>query len=167
TIPTTKSMTAEATPPAIKLVSAGTAQFILLVHNTGNTEDGYTAVITNTSGPVVGALNNVTGQAAQNIPVFRLPVLSSGEIRLCATLTAPGSGSVSVQITSLTDPTITASVVAVVQSFGSLTATLTTRTTAIGGVAAPGTSVSDTATLAASSGGPTPGGTVTFFLCSA
>src|SRR3954454_20706942 len=55
-IPTTRGMTAEFSPAAQTLSQPGMATFLLMVHNTGNTEDSYTAAIIGVNGPVTASL---------------------------------------------------------------------------------------------------------------
>src|SRR5262249_9154505 len=82
TVPPTVGMTAELSPATQVLPVPGTSSFVLLVHNTGNTEDSYTATITGSAGPITASLTGLDGSPAQTIPVFRLPGLSTGAILL-------------------------------------------------------------------------------------
>src|SRR5262249_47406949 len=52
TIAASQGMTAELSPASQNLDAPGVATFLLMVHNTGNTEDAYSAVITGTTGPL-------------------------------------------------------------------------------------------------------------------
>ncbi len=90
----------------------GTADFLLLVNNTGNTEDAYTATITSTSGPVSATLTGLDGVGTLVIPTFRLPGLANGAIVVHVTLTSPGQGTVTVQIQSLNNPGLSSTNVA-------------------------------------------------------
>jgi len=100
----------------VNLASPGPATFLLLVHNTGNSEDAYTGTIVGTAGPVTANLTGLSGQPAQSIPIFRLPGLSTGAIPLNTALTAVGEGQVMVRVTSLSNGAITSSPVAVVRT---------------------------------------------------
>ncbi len=122
-IPGTTGLTASFSPGAQTLSAPGPARFLLLVQNTGNTEDSYTATITGSSGPVSASLVGLDGLPAQAVPVFRLPGLSTGAILLNTNLAAFGQGAVTVQIHSLTD--------------GALVATATATVTATLAAAAP------------------------------
>jgi hypothetical protein len=107
-------MTAELNPPVQMLPVPGTSSFLLLVHNTGNTEDSYTATIIGTSGPITATLSGLDGQPTTTVPLFRLPGLSTGALLLNTSLTDTGMGTVTVQVQSLHDGTISTSVVATV-----------------------------------------------------
>ncbi|MCC6420670.1 MAG: hypothetical protein IT429_20725, partial [Gemmataceae bacterium] len=104
-IPATTGLTAHFDPAARVLPVPGPSSFLLLVENTGNTEDSYTATITRTSGSVTANLSGLDGQPTQTIPVFRLPGLSTGAILVQTNLAAVGQGDVRVQVQSLSDPT--------------------------------------------------------------
>jgi hypothetical protein len=114
TIPETTGMTAEVSPTVQVLPVPGTTSFQVLVHNTGNTEDSYTATITGTTGPVTASLQGLDGTPTQTIPVFRLPGLSTGTLLLNANLAVFGQSTVTVQVQSLSTSTIAATVVATV-----------------------------------------------------
>jgi hypothetical protein len=87
-----------------------------MVANTGNTEDAYTATIIGTQGPISASLIGLNGQQTQTLPIFRLPGLSTGAIRLLANLTAAGQGDVTIQVQSLNDGRRTARVTAAVKA---------------------------------------------------
>jgi hypothetical protein len=116
TIGTTTGLTASASPGVQVLPVPGTTSFLVLVNNTGNLEDAYTATITGTTGPVTANLMGLDGLPAQTIPLFRLPGLSTGALLLQTNLTATGPGKVNVQVQSLNDPTRTAAVTATVSA---------------------------------------------------
>lgn len=106
------------TPSVVELPIPGEATFLLLVNNSGNGEDAYSAEIVSTSGPVTAALSGVNHQGIQKIDLFRLPGLSQGGIVLNTTLNALGEGKVTVKVTSLTDASLTAMAVATVRTPG-------------------------------------------------
>jgi uncharacterized repeat protein (TIGR01451 family) len=126
TIPNTTGMTAQFSPAVQVLPVPGTSSFLLLVHNTGNTEDSYSATITATTGPLSASLTGLDGQPAQAIPVFRLPGLSTGAILVHTTLAQFSQGTVTVTVQSQSNPslvtssTATVSAAAVVVSPGTL-----------------------------------------------
>ncbi len=101
-IPATSGMTAEFSPATQTLSAPGTATFLLMVHNTGNTEDSYSATIIGANGPVTATLVGLDGSPTQSIPTFILPGLSTGAIELQVDLSAVGTGTVTVQVKSLT-----------------------------------------------------------------
>ncbi len=108
-IPATHGMTAEFSPASQTLSSPGMATFLLMVHNTGNAEDSYSATIMGTNGPVTATLVGLDGSPTQSIPTFILPGLSTGAIELQVDLSAVGQGTVTVQVKSLTNGAETAS----------------------------------------------------------
>jgi len=111
-IPATQGMTAEFSPASQTLSSPGKATFLLMVHNTGNTEDSYTARIIGTSGPITANLVGLDGSPTQTIPIFILPGLSTGAILVQADLSQVASGTVKVLISSLNHRDITSTAVA-------------------------------------------------------
>jgi uncharacterized membrane protein len=106
-IAASKGMTDQFNPATQILPQPGPASTLLQVQNTGNTEDAYTATITATTGLLTAHLVGLDGQPTQTIALFRLPGLSTGAIELQVNL-ASGTGTVTVQVTSLTDSSITA-----------------------------------------------------------
>jgi uncharacterized membrane protein len=112
-VPATVGLTAEVNPPTQRQPLSGPASFTVLVHNTGNTEDAYTATITGTSAGITAAsLIGLDGQPTQTIPLFRLPGLATGALLL----QAQGQGTITVQVKSLTHAGIFATVTATVLS---------------------------------------------------
>lgn len=105
-IPETSGMTADFSTSTQILSVPGSADFLLLVNNTGNVEDAYSASIVGTTGQVTASLAGLTGAATQTIPIFRLPGLSTGAILLTANLGSIGQGTVTVEVKSLNDGTI-------------------------------------------------------------
>ena len=96
-------------PDTVELSEPGPASFLLLVRNTGNTEDAYFAAITGTSGPVTASLNGLDHEPCQKIPIFRLPGLATGAILLNAGLQDHGEGTVTVTVSSLSSPEVNSS----------------------------------------------------------
>jgi uncharacterized membrane protein len=158
TIPTGQSMTAAFSPASQTVQVPGTGSFLLLVQNTGNTEDSYTATITGTTGPVSASLTGLDGSPTQTVPLFRLPGLSTGAILLSAALSGPSQGTVTVRVTSLSNPAVTSTATATVNT-ASPTTTALTSDHLTGSVY--GQDVAFTATVTAA-GGATPTGTVDF-----
>jgi hypothetical protein len=109
-----QGMTAAFSPASHTLSKPGMATFLLMVHNTGNTQDSYSATIMGTNGPIKATLVGLDGSPAQSIPTFILPGLSTGAIELQADLSAVGQGAVTVRVQSLTNTGITASPLATV-----------------------------------------------------
>jgi len=105
-VTTSQSMTAAFSPASQTLSKPGTASFTLMVHNTGNSEDAYSATIVGTNGPLTASLIGLDGSPTQSIAVFRLPALSTGAIMLQADLSKLGTGTVMVEVRSLTDGSI-------------------------------------------------------------
>jgi hypothetical protein len=119
-VPASTGLTDGFTPASQTLTVPGAAPFLLQVNNTGNSEDAYTASITGTTGPITASLIGLDGQPTQSIPVFRLPGLSSGAIELQTTATGRGTGTVTIEVHSLTNsnqaPTIATLVVGAASS---------------------------------------------------
>jgi hypothetical protein len=115
-IPTTMGVSSKLSPSTEILPVPGTTSFLLIVNNTGNLEDSYTATITGTNGPVTASLVGLDGNPTQTVPIFILPGLSTGEILLQTDLTSTGSGAVTVQVTSLTNDALTTSSTATVNT---------------------------------------------------
>jgi uncharacterized membrane protein len=159
-VPNTTGMTALFAPTAQTLPRVGSTTFTLLVNNTGNVQDSYTATIIGTSGPVAASLTGLDGTPTQTIPIFILPGLSTGALALPITLTGAGSGTVTVQVTSLSNPALSTAVTATVVTAGSSTtgATTTTVTSDQPGGSSYGQTVTFTAVVAGSGG--TPAGSV-------
>jgi uncharacterized membrane protein len=97
-------VTAAFSPTSQTLSGPGTATFLLTVHNTGNTEDSYSATIMTTSGLVTATLIGPDGSPTQSIPIFRLSGLSTGTLELRARISAVGLGTVTVLVKSLNHP---------------------------------------------------------------
>ena len=102
----------------MELSTPGPASFLVQVNNLGNTEDAYKAEIVGTTGPITATLSGLNRQATQAIDLFRLPGFSNGGILLNTTLTTAGEGKVTIRVTSLSNPSLTADVVATVRTPG-------------------------------------------------
>jgi hypothetical protein len=113
-IPATTGMTAEFSPASQTLSKPGMATFLLMVHNTGNSEDSNSATIMGTSGSITATLVGLGGSPTQSISTFILPGLSTGVIELEANIASLGQGTVTVDVGSFTNSAITASPVAAV-----------------------------------------------------
>jgi hypothetical protein len=123
TIGSTAGLTAEFQNGVQVLPIPGTTSFLLLVTNTGNTPDEYSAMIMGTSGPLTASLNGLTGQQTQSIPTFTLPGLTSGAIVVNADLAGAGHGTVTVMVQSLTNPAESKSETAMVSTTSTPTPT--------------------------------------------
>src|SRR5262249_51173774 len=88
----------------------GTTSFLVLINNTGNNGDQYTAFIDGTHGPVAASLTGPDGAPPRAIPLLVFPALSGGVLVLNTTLMAFGEGVVDVTVRSLSNPAMTASV---------------------------------------------------------
>jgi uncharacterized membrane protein len=150
TIPATTGLTAQLNPSTQTLQVPGTSSFLLLVNNTGNTDDAYTATITGTNGPITGTLMGLDGQPTLTIPLFRLPGLSTGAILLQTNTPNAGQGTVTVQVNSLNNPANTASETATVDLSPEPTTTTVSSDHASGSTY--GQTVTFTATVDAAAG---------------
>ena len=121
----TSGLSATLAPSVQVLPIPGTSSFLLTVNNTGNAEDSYTATIMGTSGPVTATLVGLDGLPTQTIPTFYLPGLSTGAILLQTDLSTVGPGTVTVQVSSLTQQSESASVTAIVSATATPTPTPT------------------------------------------
>jgi hypothetical protein len=101
-VPSTAGMTVQFSPSSQTLTTPGRTSFLLLINNTGNVQDSYTAVITGTTGPVAASLLGLDGSPTSSIPMFRLVGLAEGALSLQVEMTAPGQGTVTVMVKSLT-----------------------------------------------------------------
>jgi hypothetical protein len=154
----TQGLTAQLQPGTQTLSQPGTASYLLLVNNIGNLEDADTATITGTTGAVTASLMGLDGQPTHTIPIFRLPGLASGVVELQTSMAGAGHGTVTVEVSSLNNPSITADSTAtlIVNSINTMTAV--TSDHAAGSTY--GQAVTFTATVSSSGGTPT--GTVQF-----
>ncbi len=103
TISGSKSVTA-AINPSSPSVSAtpGSLSLQFQANNTGNVPDTYTASIAGTTGPVTATLSG-----GQSIAAFAIPALGNSEYPLNATVTGSGTATITVQVTSLSNSSIT------------------------------------------------------------
>jgi uncharacterized repeat protein (TIGR01451 family) len=147
-------MTAAFEKNQVELPAPGPTSFLLLVENIGNLEDQYTAQIIGTTGPVTANLRDLSGLPTQSIPLFILPGLSTGAILLDSILTSLGTGTITLQVKSLTDNSIVAQAVANVTS-SEITTTTTVITSSHPAGSTYGQQVTFTATVSAASGSPT------------
>jgi len=115
-IPSSQGMTAAFNPASKTLSKPGMTTFLLMVHNTGNSQDSYSATIMGAKGPITATLVGLDGSPTQSIPIFILPGLSTGAIELQADLSELGAGTVTVMVKSLKDAAITSSPTAAVSA---------------------------------------------------
>jgi hypothetical protein len=100
TIAATRGTVAHFEPAARTRTTPGSEFFLLQIDNTGNTEEGYEATITGTTGGIVASLAGLDGLPTQTIPLFRIPGLAAGALLLNADLPTFGQGTVTVQVKS-------------------------------------------------------------------
>ncbi len=163
TIPDTVGLTAEFSPASQVIASPGTALFLLLVNNTGNTEDSYTATVIGTNGPVTASMTGLDGSPTQSISLFRIPGLGEAAILLSVNLAGLGEGQVTVEVDSLGNPGTTAIATATVNS--AVIAPGLSLTSSPGSTTTYGQSVGFTASASPpASGDPVPTGSVQFQL---
>ena len=86
--------------------------FTLMVHNTGNTADSYSATIVGANGPIQAYLVGFDGSLSQTISDFRMTGLSTEAITLQVTAAQLAQGSVTVLVQSLTKAGINATATA-------------------------------------------------------
>jgi Transglutaminase-like superfamily/LVIVD repeat len=113
-IPSAKGISAAFSPARTGLKAPGQVALLLQMQNTGTIDDSYIATIVSTSGPVTASLVDITGLPVKTTSVFILPGAAQGEFVVNANLTGLSDGTVTVKITSQTDPTITTTAVGVV-----------------------------------------------------
>ena len=126
-------------------------------------EDAYTATIISTTGPITATLTGLDGLPTQTIPLFRLPGLHQGAITLNANLLQQGTGTVTIQVTSLTNPSITTMATADITTLAA-TATQTFVSSDAPSGSTYGQPVTFTATVSSLTGGGTPTGSVQFVI---
>jgi len=112
-IPQSQGLTVTLDPVEVELPGVGDGAFLVLVQNSGNSEDAYSAAITGTDGAISAAsLDGLDGQPTQSIPSFRLPGLATGAILLNVSLSSFGEGTVDVTIHSQSNALISGTVTA-------------------------------------------------------
>jgi probable HAF family extracellular repeat protein len=104
TISTRSGVSASFNPATQTLAAPGPAVFLLKVLNTGAAQDTYSAAITSVTGPVTASLTGLDGNPTQTVSGFILPGVGEGQLVLNATLTSLAVATVTVQITSLSNP---------------------------------------------------------------
>ncbi len=137
-IGSTTGFNAPGNPALQVLPGPGPGQFILLVNNTGNTEDQFAVSIVGKSGPITGSLMGLDGNPTQSIALSRIPGLFTGAYLPQADLTAFGTGVIAIQVSSLTRPTAIASVMFTLSATQAATSTPTTPGTIPAGPLAVG-----------------------------
>ncbi|MGE3818073.1 MAG: Ig-like domain repeat protein [Isosphaeraceae bacterium] len=156
-----RGLAARLDPPSTQLAQPGPALVLLRVDNTGNTEDAYIAEILGSSGPISAFLIGLDGLPAQSIPHFQVPGLSSAIFQLRSTLASAGSGTITVRVRSLNDPTITTTTTATIATGQAAT---TTTLVVTPHRPRPGDPVTLSATVVLPPGVTGPLGTVTFVI---
>lgn len=153
--------------PQSRVLSApGATSYLVVVRNTGNVEEEYTITITETVGPLTARLQGADGQPTQTIARFRVPGLQTATIRLEVNQGVAGASTITVEVTSLTDPTRSQLAVASLTVTQSQAIATTTQLTAVPNPAAPGDVVRLTAQVTPQDSAvllqPPPTGTITF-----
>ena len=164
TIAGSQGLTASLTPAVQLLPIPGTTSFLLIVNNTGNLEDSYTARIIGTNGPVEANLLGLAGQTTQTVPLFRLPGLSTAAIVIQANLLGLGQGSVSVQVTSLSNPTRSVTMTATVTARDNSVADTKIQLIPSANPVIYGQTETVTATLTTGNNGVLPTGNLVFYV---
>ncbi|MFO0806097.1 MAG: transglutaminase domain-containing protein [Gemmataceae bacterium] len=101
--------------PAQKTLAVGaSAELLLYVENSGNTEDSYSAAISGTTGSADAMLVGLDGIPTATVPVFRLPGLSTGVIRVRLSARSVGLGTVNIRVQSLSETSRFATVTATI-----------------------------------------------------
>jgi uncharacterized membrane protein len=107
-----KSIVLAGEPPSISVANApATRSFGLAVQNTGNVEDAYALAIIGTSANISASLRDAGGGAVQSVAPIRLPGNALALAHVDATLNSGSSGTVTLQATSQSDSSITATTV--------------------------------------------------------
>lgn len=110
-MPAVHGLTAVFAPPMVGVPLPGQASALLVLRNTGNTEDAYTARITEVVGALTASLVGATNQPVQETGALRLPGLASGAVLLRVAMTQPGTGALHVAVSSLRDSNLVAQAV--------------------------------------------------------
>jgi len=114
TIPATKSVSAAFNPMRTGVSGPGPVTLLLQVGNTGTVDDTYVATIVSTSGPLQAQIIDITGQPVTTTSVFAIPGSGIAQLAVHANLTGMTDGTVTVKITSQSDPGVTVNAVGVV-----------------------------------------------------
>jgi hypothetical protein len=156
----TRGLGARLDPPERSLSAPGTARFEIVVENTGNLADAFSAEIVGTTGPLASRIIGSDGSFLRSLDGFQLPALTTGRLILEADLQVLGQGTVTVRIRSLSDPNLVSEVTATV-----VAGAVATTTTVVVSPGAPiaGLPITLTASVAGA-GGAIPTGTVTFLI---
>lgn len=107
-VPTLHGLTAGFEPATVRLPGPGRGFALLMLRNTGNTEDAFSLRIASMTGPLTASLRGLNGQLAQQIGSLRLPGLASGVVLLQADMAQAGTGTVQVAVASLNNSNLTA-----------------------------------------------------------
>jgi hypothetical protein len=123
TVPAAKSVSSSILPSATTVsLTPATANLLFEAANTGNVGDSYSAQITGVTGPVTASLVNTNGQSGQSISAFYITALGTAQFPLNANVTGTGQSTVTVAVTSLTAPSVTASSTVIINGAESMSA---------------------------------------------
>jgi uncharacterized membrane protein/transglutaminase-like putative cysteine protease len=161
TIASSEGLTASLTPSVKVIPIPGTSSFVVVVNNTGNTADSYSAAIVGTHGPITASLVGLDGLPANAIPIFHLPGLATGSFVIQADMMSFGRGTVTVKIQSLSDPSRTATVSA--SAITGKVASTTTLKSSSNSVKF-GQAITYTAIVGSAAGTASPTGRVVFYV---
>lgn len=107
-VPVNTGVEAWFAPSQVGVPIPGEVTALFVLHNTGNTEDTFTARVAGVSGPVTANLLGPTNQPVPQTGTLRLPGLTSGAVLLQAKVSHPGTGTVQVVVSSLEHSNVTA-----------------------------------------------------------
>ena len=106
----TRGVSTAITPsPANVAAVPGGVDLLVRVTNNGNVADAFVATIAGTTGAVTASLSNLDGVQAQTVPQFYIPALGTAILPLKAALTSGQTGTVTVDVRSLSDGAVASS----------------------------------------------------------
>lgn len=101
-----RNLFAEFDPNVVALPTPGPSTLRLIVNNLGNVEDQYVATIIGTTGPIIASLNGLNDPVTTSEP-FIIPPLGSAVLLVNAELTDAEPSTVTVEVVSVNDPSMT------------------------------------------------------------
>jgi uncharacterized membrane protein len=97
-LPKTNGFQAKFSPSLQQLAAPGTASFLLTISNIGNLDGAFRAGISGTTNGAFAQLIGIDGRPAAQVPVFRVPGLTSGFLLMQARLPQAGEGRITVHV---------------------------------------------------------------------